>query len=197
MRRSGNWPFRVWFGLLALAGIVAGHQASFFVATSDSSHRHALWASTGHGSWASVHAIVLALAVAVVIGFVGALVRSKGASRPPSGRYRWALGRLAVVQVTGFALVEVVERANAGASVAEVLADRILLIGLAVQVVVAALACLILFFISHVVAMFKGLPPQLYGTRPLPNFFSTETRTVALGLTGCAWSLRGPPLSSL
>ena len=197
MLRSGNWPFRVWFGLLALAGIVAGHQASFFVASSDSAHRHALWESTGHGSWASVHAIVIALAAAVVIGFVGALVRSKGASRPPSGRYRWALVRLAVMQVIGFTVVEVVERSNAGAGIAEVLSDRILLIGLAVQIVVAALACLVLFFISQVVAMLWGPRQQRFGARPLPNFFSTETRIAGLDLTTCAWSLRGPPLSSL
>lgn len=195
--RNRAWAIRIWFGALALIGMVAGHQASFFVAEREGEHRHALLEATGHGSWASIHTIAVALGLAVLIGFIGASIRSKQQGRERRAGYLGGLVRLIPLQLATFIGVEAVERLSAGASLLEVLTDRVILIGLVVQVVVAALSCLILLLVSSVVAMLVGTTspvPQLRVELPT-NFFRTEV--APLDLSRVAWSLRGPPLTSM
>ena len=196
MHNKGTWPIRLWFGALALIGMVAGHQVSFFLAERQGEHRHALLQATGHGSWASVNAIAAAVGLAVLVGFIGASIRSAQSRRQRRAGYMGALGRLAPLQLATFVGVEAVERISAGSSLAEILSDRIILIGLLVQVVVAALACLVLLLVSHVVA---SLIRAVHEVSPVADTLTDLPRPaiVRLDLSRVAWSLRGPPLTSM
>ena len=196
MKNKGTWPTRLWFGALALAGMVAGHQASFFIAERRGEHRHALLEATGHGSWASIHAIAVALALAALVGFVGAAVRSGQKGKRPRAGYLGGLGRLAPLQLAAFVGVEAVERVSAGSSLLEILSDRVILIGLLVQIVVAALSCLILLLVSRVVAtLFRGIYASAASSE-LPSL-AASTHTKPHDLSRVAWSLRGPPITSV
>ena len=196
MQNKGAWASRAWFGALALIGMVAGHQTSFFVAERDGVHRHALLEATGHGSWASVNAIAAAIGLAVLVGFVGASIRSAHSGRQPRAGYLGGLLRLAPLQVAAFIGVEVVERASSGASLAEILTDRVILIGLFVQVLVALVSCLILLLVSHAVVRLVrsvAIPEARVAIPPI----AVDNDLLPLDLSRVAWSLRGPPLTSI
>ena len=197
MHRIGAKASRAWFTCLALVGMVAGHQASFMVAERDGAHRHALLEATGHGSWASVYAVAAALGLAVLVGFIGSSIKSAQAGRGQSG-YRSALWRLAPVQIAAFLGVEIVERFSSGASVAEVLSDRIIVSGLFVQLLVAAIACLILLLVSRVIKSLVGLP-RTPGATDVPKTFGLRRSfsfSFSFDLSRLPWSLRGPPATS-
>jgi len=116
-----------------VAGVVLAHATDYRLAYPDAVDRAHALAASGHGYWplatsAAVLGAGLAAAAAVVRGAVGT-------SRPT----RFA--GLAAFQVTLFALIEVGERLAAGRSPAalpHMLAERTFLLGVGVQLAVAA-----------------------------------------------------------
>ena len=114
-----------------VAGVVLAHVIDYRVVYPSAAERAHAMAASGHGYWplavsAAMLAAGLTATAAVVRGATG-----RGGARP----------RLAGFQVGLFALVEVGERLAAGrspASVLHMLAERTFLLGIAVQVVVAA-----------------------------------------------------------
>ena len=125
-----------------VAGVVAAHAIDYRIAYPDAVDRAHALAASGHGYWplatsAAILGAGLAAAGAVVRGATGSRRRARGTE-------------LAAFQVTLFALIEVGERVAAGRSPAalpHMLTERTFLLGVGVQLVLAAIvaAALALF----------------------------------------------------
>jgi hypothetical protein len=125
----------------AWAGLVLGHLLAYALAYPGQATRRAHLAGTGHG-WLDVVTLSLLAVVPAVIALT--VVRSL---RDGSTGTTWT--RLAALQVPAFLLIEVAER---GASIDRALTDPAVLLGLALQLVVAAVAALLLRGFSRAVA---------------------------------------------
>jgi hypothetical protein len=149
--------------LTVWTGLVLGHLLTYVVAYPDSRTRHLHLALTGHG-WMELAAASLVAAIPAVL-----VLQAIRASRdPPAGPAGW-LRRLVVAQAGGFAVVELVER---HLSVVETATDPALLVGLVVQVLVAAVAALLLHAFGRAVhavvtrSRFPNQPPAIPPPRP-------------------------------
>src|SRR6266704_49524 len=70
--------------------------------------------------------------------------------RPPSDEpWAWLAARLSLLQVTIFLVQEVVERAASGHAIDDLLSDRLLSIGVLVQIVVAVGVATLLVWLGH------------------------------------------------
>jgi hypothetical protein len=125
----------------AWAGLVLGHLLAYTLAYPGEAARRSHLAGTGHG-WLDVVTLSLLAVVPAVLALTA--IRSLSAG---SRGTTWI--RLAALQVPAFLLIEVAER---GASFDRALTDPAVLLGLAVQVVVAAVAALLLRGFSRAVA---------------------------------------------
>jgi hypothetical protein len=125
----------------AWAGLVLGHLLAYALAYPGEAARRSHLAGTGHG-WLDVVTLSLLAVVPAVLALTA--IRSLSAG---SRGTTWI--RLAALQVPAFLLIEVAER---GASFDRALTDPAVLLGLAVQVVVAAVAALLLRGFSRTVA---------------------------------------------
>jgi hypothetical protein len=123
----------------AVAGAVVGHGLAYALAVPEPGRRLAVLAGSGHAYWSA------AIAAAIVLGLasLGAtLARNFNAGLRLGGRTaaeqpgRLA-GRLALLQVTIYLLQELIERAAAGAPLGAPADGRLLLTGIAVQLLVA------------------------------------------------------------
>jgi hypothetical protein len=125
----------------AWAGLVVGHLLAYALAYPGEAVRRSHLAGTGHG-WLDVVTLSLMAVVPAVLALTA--VRSlRGDSRGTT----WF--RLAGLQVPAFLLIEVAER---GASFDSAFTDPAVLLGLVAQVVVAAVAALLLRGFSRAVA---------------------------------------------
>ena len=120
------------FGL-AMAGLVLGHVLAYLIAVPDPQHRAFVLQRTGHEYLPAMAEAVLALA-----GMAAVVIRAFAPGpRGGSESFSRLAGRLGLVQVLAFGGLEVVERIVAGAPLRHLASDHILVIGMAVQVVVA------------------------------------------------------------
>lgn len=123
----------------AVAGAVIGHGLAYALAVPEPGRRLAVLAGSGHAYWSA------AIAAAIVLGLasLGAtLARSFRAGLRPGGRTAAEpLGRLAarlaLLQTTIYLLQELIERAAAGVPLGGPVNGRLLLTGIAVQLLVA------------------------------------------------------------
>lgn len=185
--------------LAAVAGVVAAHGLEYTAAHVDpvgrSHHLHV----TGHGYWpgavrVAIAAAVLAMGVAAGSGIRRALDRSEataGRGGPPSPALR--LAPLALVQVALFGAIEITERVVAGADLAELVQTPWFAAGVALQVVVAAVAVVVLRLIGAGVEriLAHGRRPRLRrepAVRPVGA--SRVPGVVVARASGC----RGPPV---
>lgn len=135
-----------WLAALATAGIVAGHTLTYWAVAPGPVHRDALLAATGHTYWHAAVAVAVVATMWAVSACVARNVRwvlSPGAD----GRLRQGVEqepggfatRLVLLQVTGFVVMEIAERAAAGAplSTTTLFAHGTLLLGVVAQVAVA------------------------------------------------------------
>ncbi|HTE70901.1 MAG TPA: hypothetical protein VK942_19445 [Actinomycetes bacterium] len=124
----------------AVAGAVVGHALAYALAVPEPGRRLAVLASSGHAYWSA------AIAAAIVLGLVSlgaTLARHFRAglrpARRPAGEPLGRLaGRLALLQVTIYLVQELIERAAAGVPLGGSVHGRLLLTGVAVQLLVAA-----------------------------------------------------------
>ncbi|MDQ4096146.1 MAG: hypothetical protein M3174_08090 [Actinomycetota bacterium] len=189
IRRLRSTP--LWLFALAFAGVVAGHSLAFFLEAPHHHHREELLEATGHGNWWIAIALGLALFLASLALFVGRRVASSRQGR--RGFVRRVTYRMAPLQIGAFILLEALERWGAR-DLSGLLGERVILIGVVVQVAVAAVAALLLLLVARVVgALIEKL------RRPA----AVESKTIAFGsqvdsLPGwfffCARDVRGPPL---
>lgn len=178
---------------VALAGVVAGHAATYLVMTAGSPAE--LLAASGHGY------LDAAGRLSVAAGLFGVLLLCARRLRgDPSidglGIVPLAL-RLAAIQVGVFLVQEVGERWASGAPVAGVLG--LLPIGIAFQIAIAALGAVLLRSVLRAVErLSRGLAARRIGRAedrvPAPALAPEAPRTAAGAFT--SWTLRGPPQAS-
>jgi hypothetical protein len=120
---------RIYLALVAFAGTLAAHSIAYRFAAPEPHHHATLLLETGHGYWSFVTPLAVGLAVA---GIAGALLSGTRSEQ----RFGGIAVRAVTVQVVAFLVMETIERASVGGSLS-VLQEPVVLIGLAVQVLVA------------------------------------------------------------
>ena len=182
------------FGL-AMAGLVLGHVLAYLIAVPDPQHRAFVLQRTGHEYLPAMAEAALVLALA---GMAAVVIRAV-APVPRGGSERfWRLaGRLGLVQVLAFGGLEVVERVVAGAPLRHLASDHILVIGMAVQVVVALAGAAFLRWLVRTssrlaeTALPRPLLPRA-GAVAAPASASWRPGTSTFGSVG---NVRAPPSS--
>jgi len=164
------------FGL-AMAGLVLGHVLAYLIAVPDPHQRAFVLQRTGHEYLPAMAEAALVLALA---GIAAVVIRAF-APRVGTGseRFSWLASRLGLVQVAAFIGLEVVERLVAGAPLRHLASDHILVVGTAVQVVVAVAGAAFLWWLARTSTK---LAETILLRAPLP-------RTGAVvALAGTSWS---------
>jgi hypothetical protein len=129
----------------AFGGVVLGHWLSYLLAMPSPGIRGEVLAATGHAYWLTAVKQAVVLAVVSLTAIAMREFRQVRARDLPEGRGPGSLAlRLAGLQVVGFLALEVIERLAAGAPISSILAHHVLVLGLLVQVVLAASAALLL-----------------------------------------------------
>jgi len=132
-------------------GIVLGHSVTYALTFRSPQLRASVLASSGHGYWfAAVRlGIVLALGVTGTV-----LFRSARRGPTPTWIRTESVGStaaaLAVFQVSGFTLMEVIERVAAGAPLSGLFTDHLLFLGMVVQVGLAGLVAFALRWLGRI-----------------------------------------------
>jgi hypothetical protein len=186
---------RLWLGGLAAGGVAVAHVLAFLLAAPDPVRRAAMLEAAGHGAWPLVVSLATGALVAGLAGF--AVGRSQDPRVRPRALFGGTLLRLAVLQMVGFVLLEALERVARHdlAEVPGLLAEPVVLIGLVLAAVAAAVgaALLVLFagLIDRLIALLRALPraPRVLAPSGLVDDLPRPLRTV-LGSV----SLRGPPV---
>ena len=176
--------------------MLGAHWVAYLLAAPDPHERSQLLLSTGHGYLPLAVMLAVAGGAFGLISFVG---RRMGPERNGSRAsiFTYALPRFLVLQVGGFAAMEVAERVVSGHSfgVSDLLATTFL-VGIAIQVLASFLTALFLVLIAFVVERFTAtttVPTCISpAPRPLYSLVSTPRLVPATG----AHTLRGPPLSA-
>jgi hypothetical protein len=178
---------------VAVAGAVVGHTVAYVLAVPEPTARVALLGATGHAYWTE------AIAAALVLGLVSlaATLRSQfraglSPGRPvPGESVAGVAGRLAGFQVAIYLVQETLERLEAG--VPPHTLGRLLVVGVVVQVAIAALLTLLLTLAGRAAeAVGRALRrvPRREATGPklVDLVVAWPSRLLATGL-GC----RAPP----
>ena len=169
------------FGL-AMAGLVLGHVLAYLIAVPDPHHRSFVLQQTGHEYLPAMAEAALVLALA---GMAAVVIRAfapgpRGGSEP----FSRLAGRLGLVQVLAFGGLEVVERIVAGAPLRHLASDHILVIGIAVQVVVALAGAAFLRWLARTSSkLAETILPRL----------AVPRAGVVLALASASW---GPSIST-
>jgi hypothetical protein len=182
----------------AITGVVLGHWIAYVVAVPGVGARDALLAETGHGYWPTAVALAVVFGIAATAGTV---VRhlTRGIRRdalPAAGweRYRSTALRLASLQASVFAVQEVVERLGAGAPLAGLAHDGFIVVGLAVQVLVAAALALLLVCLGRTAeAIGRAITPTLRSGRTRTRFVLPPAPALRATLAGSSRLTRAPP----
>lgn len=192
MRSGPRLRTRLWLGALAFAGVAFAHGLTFLLVAPDPHARERLLASTGHGYWPYVMPVALGALVAALAGFAA----GRRAAAPADRLYRVTALRMAILQTAGFVLLESAERFFAHASLATLMAEPFLLIGISVQVALALVAALLLVVVARVVERFSSRrfrlrPAKAARPRGVLRAAAPRLRVASGGAT-----LRGPPLTA-
>jgi len=130
-----------------VAGAAVGHSIAYLIVAPQGRTRAALLAGTGHGYRSTLAAAEIVLGLLAVLMFLGRhFHRGLRSPRRPASEEPWAwlAARLALLQITIFAVQEIVERAAVGYPIGGLATDRLLSIGVLVQIVVAVGAATLL-----------------------------------------------------
>lgn len=191
--------------LAGVAGVVLAHGIDYLLTFRSAAARAQALAQTGHAWWptavgAGLGAMFLAVSMATARGAAGAV--SRRAVDTVASSFRRELGWMALWQVALFTGVEVVERIAAHRSPAELLHGPLFPLGLALQVLVAALVVAGLRLVTRAGASVAvALADMAARRRRQPARrrafrFPAATWCVAAGAAG-RHPARGPPLSLL
>jgi hypothetical protein len=137
---------------IAVAGAVIGHTLAYVVAVPQPGARLALLATTGHSYWSTAIAVAMVCGLASVASSLIRQFRAGllAARRPPERSLGRLAARLALLQVTIYLVQELIERAAAGVPVVSPVDGRLLLAGVAVQLLVAAVLAVVLTWAGRV-----------------------------------------------
>lgn len=150
---------RLRLACLSFCGLIAGHLAAYGVVERDPHVRSGLLESTGHGSWTFV---IFAAAILFLLGLGSAIV-DRVAGR--SEAYRTCASRLALLQVSGFVLLEAVERAAEHGASLSFLTEPAVFVGVLIQIAIAAFAPLLLRAVAASVARILGRRSRVHRER--------------------------------
>ena len=179
----------------AFGGVVLGHWVSYLLAMPSAGIRDEVLAATGHAYWLTAVKQAVVLAVVSLAAIAMREFRRVRARDPSEETGPGSLAlRLAGLQVLGFLALEMTERVAAGAPVSSVLAHHVLVLGILVQVVLAASAALLLSLFARAAGAFARALVRARFPRPsrwaLPRFPAAVLRPVLV--TGSAGP-RSPP----
>jgi hypothetical protein len=178
---------------LAVTGVVIGHTITYAVAFPDDHHRAALLRDTGHAYWQAAVAVAL-LAGAVAAGsHVTHAVRRRGPlSLPRAGL------RLAALQMVVFTMMETSERVAVDQPVTSLFDHRVLLLGLVVQVAVAAVLVQVLRLLGRAAVAVTGAVATRWSPAAAPavSLSRTAPALVRDAVVGRPCGSRAPPLAA-
>jgi hypothetical protein len=192
--RTGRLVERIGWAGAAFAGAIVGHVLTYLVAFVTPHSRQAALDEAGHSYWNLAMATAIAVGVWAAIILVIRRFRSGGRSQQQNGGLIRTALRLAVLQVSLFACLEVGERLASGAPLEGLLGHDLIPLGVVFQVLVAlglALIIRALATAAEIVARAVREPPRARprASWPLP---SPTLRPIPLHLSG-GWGSRGPP----
>lgn len=181
------------------AGVLIAHWMAYLLAFPDAAVRAEVLAHAGHGYWSLAVKGVVVLAAA---GSAAVLVRAFWEREAAEARITWLerwsslSARLAWLQVGGFLVLEVSERAVAGMGGRSLLVGPVLAVGLALQVLVAGIGALALLCLGRSAARMVAAartPARMGLARPRIGEAGPAHRGT-LVLAGAS-GVRGPPIS--
>jgi hypothetical protein len=182
---------------VASGGVVLGHWLSYLLGLPSAHLRAEVLRATGHGYWQSGVEMAVALVVVALAAIAVRQFRAASAVGLPAvdGPGRVAL-RLAGIQVLGFSTLEMGERIAAGAPVSGMLQHHLFVLGLLVQVAVAAAVAVILFLFCRAVGVIARALAAPRFPRPVKRFivFARVAAPRTARPAGAAGA-RAPPLS--
>lgn len=182
------------FALLAMAsvGLMAGHSLTYLRLTPSLSGRAAMLESSGHTYFDKVMAFTPALALMCALYWLCAGILKSRHGRPSPIRMA---ATLAVIQTIGFGGQEVIERLLAGAPLHHL--GSVLLLGIPLQLIVAAVAAL---FVTALHKAGEKLGELLRGTGPARQSSPSQPLVRSISFTSAALAgglrSRGPPVLS-
>jgi hypothetical protein len=186
-----------WFTLAGTAsgGVILGHWLAYVAAVPGPAARARILSATGHGYWLGAVKVAGVLAVASVgATFVGHLSRRlRDEWTEPRSLFGLTLP-LAGLQVAAFTVLEVVERLVAGAPLGGALHHGLFLLGVAVQVLVAAAGAMLLLWLGRSTERIDGLVRSPRFAKPVLRGLLPQAVSIApIGVESGAAGLRGPP----
>ena len=133
----------------AVTGVVLAHALAYLLVLPQPDHRLETMRVTGHGYWTGGVALAVAAAVVALGCAVWDGVRRATGRRASAPRLRSRWVGVTAIQLALFAGMETTERLLAGAPVTSLWRERLFLVGAALQLVVAAVAVLVLAAVSR------------------------------------------------
>jgi hypothetical protein len=181
-------------GGVAAVGVVAGHWLAYAISVPNAQLRAEVLQSTGHGYWGIAVKLVAAVGFAAFATLALRLLAGDPSPDRTRGRtYAALLWRLALIQLAAFSAMEAFERLGAGVPLSDLWSHHLFLLGLVVQLVVAAVAALVALLFTRAVLWLAGSPRRpripVESRPPLPRMGERVRRPLLRG----AILLRAPP----
>jgi hypothetical protein len=184
----------------AFAGVVIAHGLAYLLAFPQVLLRQQVLAETGHSYWAAAVALAMVCALVATVTTIAEHVgRGIRHDRPrnPWQLYRAALIRLAALQSVVFLLQEVLERVRAAAPVSELLHGDFLVIGLAMQLVVAIVIARVLTLLGVTGEAIGRAISKGSTRRAIALLFLPAREIVRAGVAVSSDPARAPPHGSV
>jgi hypothetical protein len=176
----------------AVGGLLVGHALAYLIAVPDPHHRDLVLGRTGHAYLPTLAEVAIVLVLAAAAALVARVLGGRPAAEPS---YRSVATRLAVLQVLAFGGQEVTERLVARVSLADLVHDHVLAIGVVAQVAVALAAGLLLRWLvrasRRVASISPAAPARL--RPPLVVAVARDRRIAPSIAVRTASTVRGPP----
>lgn len=194
-RRRCIRPIGWGIGMLACAGLVAGHTLGYVIAEPHGHERAALLDATGHGALWVVVAVALGAAVSVLAPHV--LARAPSSVVRSRSPVRMAFTALCALQVIAFLLLEGLERAVSLGSALHILTEPAVAAGIAAQIVVALVAAVAYTAVVRARTLSRPRAYDLSSSRVLSLGAASSCLRLPVAAARAAWNRRGPPLPAL
>lgn len=183
-------------GLLAataVSGLVGGHLLDYWILIPDPGHRHELLARTGHQYLTRV--TMLTVGLAVIVAFVAvALGILRGRAGSGHGFGVSSIARVAGAQAVGFIVLEAAERLASGVP-GHHLTDAVVIAGVGLQLIVGALAALVLLVLERVgVGIGTKTVRRRRFARTAGSFVAPRAAAVRTLWLRAPHPIRGPPV---
>jgi len=170
--------------------MLAAHWLAYIVAAPDAHERAHLLDASGHGYWLYLAAAGLGGGVLALAGFIRSRLH---ASAPATGGLRFATAALALFQVVTFSILEGAERVASGHDLLSTFAEPVVVIGIVLQLVVAACGGLLLRAVARVIELVKARTRPRRSVSQTFNPASSQRCPRPLVAAGGS-TLRGPPV---